>query len=120
MGLDQYAYKTSRKPPKKHVDFDGHEDAEEFFYWRKHRDLQTWMEKLYRAKGGAQEHFNCARILLTVNDLDSLESDLRQRPLPKVDGTLFSGDDIEQDLDFVWAARRAIADGYTVYYYSWW
>lgn len=41
MGLDQYA--SIRK--------DGQED-QEIAYWRKHPNLQGWMEQLWREKGG--------------------------------------------------------------------
>ena len=79
MGLDQFAYKMKYKPSKE-VDFsqeleegavrqriidesqtgqiagelfvDGRIEEEELHYWRKHPNLQGWMENLYREKGG--------------------------------------------------------------------
>lgn len=124
MGLDQYAYKTTGKVNGK-VDFDEPENTEKFFQWRKHSDLQGWMEKLYRAKGGKDEYFNCTPVVLTLDDLDSLENDIRQHKLPTTTGFFFGqsyGNDYElaDDLDFIDKARRAVKDGYTVYYSSWW
>jgi hypothetical protein len=122
MGLDQYAYRTKIKP-KKPVDFERDEDSIEIFYWRKHPDLQGWMQKLYRAKGGADESFNSSPVVLTMEDLDNLENDVRQHKLPETQGFFFGksyGEEMERDLDFIDQARRAIKDGYTVYYSSWW
>lgn len=124
MGLDQYAYKIKVKPDSQ-VDFELDDDVEceKIAYWRKHPDIQGWMEKLYREKGGKDQVFNCSNLVLTVKDLDRLEEDVRQSKLPKTDGFFFGqsyGDEIKEDLDFIWSARRAIADGYTVYYSSSW
>lgn len=124
MGLDQYAYRIDIKPSTE-VDFDLDENVkrEEIAYWRKHPDMQGWMEKLYREKGGRDQSFNCSNVVLTVKDLDRLEADIRQNKLPHTDGFFFGqsyGDESKEDLDFIWSARRAIADGYTVYYSSWW
>lgn len=122
MGLDQFA-RTTKEKLEVDVDFKMPEDAEEFFYWRKHPDIQGWMQKLYQTKGGKDESFNCASVALTLRDLDELENDLRQHKLPTTTGFFFGnsyGDEMEDDLDFVYRARRAIADGYTVFYTSWW
>jgi hypothetical protein len=124
MGLDQSAYRINVKPDSQ-VDFELDESVErdEIAYWRKHPDMQGWMEKLYREKGGKDQVFNCSKVVLTVKDLDKLEEDVRQSKLPHTEGFFFGrsyGDEMKQDLDFIWSARRAIADGYTVYYSSWW
>ena len=120
-----FAYKAQNFQPSKPVDFQDElpSEVEEFFYWRKHPDLQGWMQKLYRAKGGADESFNSSPVVLTMEDLDNLENDVRQHKLPETQGFFFGksyGDEMERDLDFIDQARRAIKDGYTVYYSSWW
>lgn len=81
------------------------------------------MEKLYYAKGGRAESFNCVPVVLTLHDLDVLEADLHSGNLPDTAGFFFGesdGTEIEDDLAFIAKAREAIADGYTVYYDSWW
>lgn len=120
MGLDMYAYKTLDAIDTP-VDFDV-ATALQVHYWRKHPNLHGWMEALYYEKGGKHE-FNCAPVLLTAEDLDQLESDLRAGELPPTSGFFFGvsdGSENEDDLAFVAAAREAIAAGWSVYYNSWW
>ena len=83
MGLDMYAYRVSKKNRISEVDFKFDEnDAYQFHYWRKHHDLHGWMEKLYYRKGGEKESFNCVPVELTLEDLDNLEEDIKNRKLP--------------------------------------
>ena len=120
MGLDMYAYMTTETPAQP-VDFKV-TDASQFFYWRKHPDLHGWMEDLYREKGG-QEQFNCVPVQLTAEDLDRLEGAILKRELPNTEGFFFGdsdGSEIEDDLAFITNARKAIIEGYTVFYDSWW
>jgi len=140
MGLDQYA--EARKGEGKLVDAgtttwtnaDGSqevekhteiewEDSKELAYWRKHPNLQGFMEGLYYEKGGEGE-FNCVDVELTLEDLDSLESTLDNEALPETEGFFFGNDSsehyAEQDRDFIVSARSAINKGYTVVYSSWW
>ena len=56
MGLDQYA--TAIKG----------EDEISLGEWRKHPNLQGWMENLWRSKGGEGE-FNCVQVELNGDDL---------------------------------------------------
>lgn len=121
MGLDMFAYKT-RNHPQSSVDFDNGQSAE-FFYWRKHPNLHGWMENLYREKGGKDESFNCVNVLLTIEDLDRLEADINEGKLPPTSGFFFgqsTGAETEKDLEFIKMARREIADGFCVFYTSWW
>ena len=123
MGLDQYAF-ARRGEAKK--DVDGHtyyEDSMELAYWRKHPNLQGWMEELYHEKGG-EEPFNCVDVELTLDDLDALEQSLDDEALPETAGFFFgsNADDhyAETDREFIREARAAIKQGYTVVYSSWW
>ena len=123
MGLDQYA--TARRGEAK-TDDDGYtyyEDSMELAYWRKHPNLQGWMEELYHEKGG-QEEFNCVDLELTLEDLDALEESLDDEALPETAGFFFgvNADDhyAEADREFIREARAAIKQGYTVVYSSWW
>lgn len=121
MGLDMYAF-TMRQQPESPVDFKA-DEANELHYWRKHPNLHGWMERLYRTKGGAAEDFNCVGVLLTADDLDRLEADIRAGALPTTAGFFFGasdGTEQEDDLRFVSDAREAMAAGLTVFYTSWW
>lgn len=119
MGLDQFAYAI-----------DNNGEKEELAYWRKHPNLQGWMESLWERKGRPNAHkdnpdeFNCIPVELTKEDLDSLEQDITNRTLPDTVGFFFgSNSDVEygqQDLEFVRKAREALDSGLTVVYDSWW
>ena len=123
MGLDQYA--TARRGEAKTDDegFTYYEDSIELSYWRKHPNLQGWMEELYHEKGGSQE-FNCVDLELTLADLEALEESLDEEALPETAGFFFGTDSsdhyAEQDREFIREARAAIKQGYTVIYNSWW
>lgn len=93
-----------------------------FWYWRKHADLQGWMERRYRAKGGAAEVFNCVAFRLRAEDLDQLEADM-EAGLERTTGFFFgqsTAEDTEDTRAFIKAAREAIAAGDAIYYDSWW
>ena len=123
MGLDQYA--TARRGEAKTDDegYTYYEDSMELAYWRKHPNLQGWMQDLYHEKGG-EEEFNCVDLELTLEDLDALEESLDEEALPETAGFFFgnNADDhyAEQDREFIREARAAIKQGYTVVYSSWW
>ena len=139
MGLDQYA--TARKGEPRKVpqtwtttDADGNEEEVVEYYnewddtielaeWRKHPNLQGWMENLWYEKGGEGE-FNCVELELTLENLDALEATLDEEALPETAGFFFGGnaDDhyAEADREFIVQARAAIKQGYKVIYSSWW
>ena len=139
MGLDQYA--TARKGEPRKVpqtwtptDADGNEEEVVEYYnewddtielatWRKHPNLQGWMEELWYEKGGEGD-FNCVELELTLENLDALEATLDEEALPETAGFFFGGnaDDhyAEADREFIVQARAAIKQGYTVVYSSWW
>jgi hypothetical protein len=140
MGLDQYAYRVESNP--QNTDFgyepitvDGEQSWTELAYWRKHPNLQGWAEALWRHKllhnpnhGIADtedwQAFNCQPLRLTLEDLDDLEKCVNNALLPSTTGFFFgdNGDEYykAQDLEFIKKARQAIAEGYEVYYDSWW
>lgn len=136
MGLDQFAYRVKRGFIKDPVDFVTQEydeeneqrtilaDTVEIKYWRKHPNLQGWMENLYYAKGGKSEVFNCVNVQLTWEDLEDLESFVKEKSLPHTEGFFFgdNSDDYyeKEDLEFIEDALKNIAKGYDIYYTSWW
>lgn len=123
MGLDQFAFAIDNNGKK-----------EELACWRKHPNLQGWMENLWESKGRPNAHedkdsngmsdFNCVELELTKEDLDDLEQDVTNGTLPDTVGFFFgSNSDVEygqQDLEFVNKAREALDNGLTVVYDSWW
>lgn len=122
MGLDMYAYRTKVKPETQ-TDFKGDDNDTKIFYWRKHPNLHGWMENLYNAKGGKADSFNCVNLELTFQDLKDLYENIKTNTLPQTSGFFFgqsSHDEVEDDLKFVEEALKAIEEGDTVYYTSWW
>ena len=123
MGLDQFAHAVDKNGEK-----------EELSYWRKHPNLQGWMEELWVKRGcpdrpnesdpHGMSDFNCVPLELTLEDLQNLEDDINNQALPSTAGFFFGSysDDYyqRQDLDFIKKARKAIDNGQTVVYNSWW
>jgi hypothetical protein len=121
MGLDQYAFAVNNNGEK-----------EELAYWRKHPNLQGWMENLWESKGRPGDRnenntlgdFNCIPVELTKEDLDNLERDITNASLPSTGGFFFGENSDsyygQQDLEFVQKAREALDKGLTVVYDSWW
>lgn len=96
----------------------------DFAYWRKFNHLHGWMEKLYRKKGGQAESFNLCTVRLREEDLKQLlEEASGLTPTP---GFFFGSyesmtpEDVQEVVAFAARALQAIADGYAVYYDSWW
>ncbi len=132
MGLDQYA--MVRLDTKNE---EGNWDMEELAYWRKHPNLQGFMEELWIEKGRPNAHkidesnpfgsdFNCVDLELTIEDIDALEKAVCKEgsSLPKTGGFFFGEDSdshyCEQDLEFCANARKALEGGQAVVYSSWW
>ena len=72
MGLDQWAYIAS----KNDTEYDD-SSRQDISYWRKHPNLQGWMEKLFYAKGGVCGTFNGVEVELTWDDVHKLEQDIK-------------------------------------------
>jgi hypothetical protein len=119
MGLDQYAHAI-----------DNNGEKEELAYWRKHPNLQGWMENLWHEKGrpnvleDSPGEFNCVPVELDYDDLDSLEKAINSKDLPETQGFFFGSDSDdyyrENDLEFIQKAREALDAGLHVEYSSWW
>lgn len=136
MGLDQFAWRVKKGFITRPVDFstekyneetEEHEvlcDKEELHYWRKHPNLQGWMQNLYEDKGGINPEFNCVNVQLTWEDLEQLEKDIKEGDLPETCGFFFGSDADdhykEETLEFVEKGLDSIKNGYDVYYSSWW
>ena len=148
MGLDQYAYVAARAGQNTEW-WDGAEldpdtrdyrnakvtKPRELAYWRKHPNLQGWMEQLWISKGRPGAHgtgqdneydvsFNCIELELTWQDIDDLEKTVKKRKLPSTQGFFFGNDAdqcyYDQDLEFIKNARAELFLGLKVFYNSSW
>ena len=83
MGLDQYAYikentdEIDGKPLEQHVDI---------ATWRKHPNLQGYMEALWIKRGGEAGEFNMVEIELSKEDILELNKAIIKQDLPKTEG----------------------------------
>jgi hypothetical protein len=142
MGLDQYAYSAARAGQYDDYYEQGQFDPvqkefvspatqhKELAYWRKHPNLQGWMEQLWQDRRAGQpaspDGFNGVELELTWEDLDQLEADIRAGLMAQLNTTGFffgnASDDYyhEQDLEFVRQARAELFLGLRVFYNSSW
>ena len=143
MGLDQYAYVAAQNGEwdKYWADNDTSlSKPREIAYWRKHPNLQGWMERLWYNKinvpiyeGNRFEQnnypyhsFNGVELELTWEDLNALEQDIRNGKMSKLDtkGFFFGNpsDDYyrQQDLQFIADAKAELILGLKVFYNSSW
>ncbi len=146
MGLDQYAYVAARAGQRAEY-WDGAEldqygkavntkvsEPRELAYWRKHPNLQGWMESLWKKKmheankelpeSQWDSSFNGIELELTAEDLDALERAVKKHQLPKTSGFFFGNDSdqhyYQHDLEFIKNARAELFMGLKVFYNSSW
>lgn len=144
MGLDQYAYSAARAGQQAEywenttVPVGGVLGRDEvstvarpkdLAYWRKHPNLQGWMEQLWISKGSPNQdsrypEFNGVELELTWEDLDDLERDVLEGQLPSTSGFFFgdSSDSYyrDHDLQFIREAKADLLCGMRVFYNSSW
>ena len=126
MGLNQFAKAVRGEMTIIGEDDDSYEKYESEYSisdWLKHPNLQGWMQNLWESRGN-EGQFNNLEVELGLAELHWLEADIKDGDLPRTTGFFFGENSDErhkeQDLEFVRDARVAIADGYTVLYYSSW
>lgn len=134
MGLDQYAYACA--PSVMHLALITERELTQLereqldanrvdlFQWRKHADLNAWMEQLYRSKGGT-EVFNCVPMPLDRADIQALDDMLAtNNAYPDKGAGFFWGEtqpeDIEDDKQFIRMAYNHLDEGWEIYYMCWW
>lgn len=137
MGLDQYAYVAAKSGAMDdyYSDNSSVTKPREISYWRKHPNLQGWMERLWIEKGypglcGAGNKFDAAfngiELELTWEDLNKLETDIKTDTVASLGTTgFFFGDASdsyyrEKDLQFIKAAKAELFLGLKVFYNSSW
>ena len=115
MGLDQYAYAKNRgrgcKPFVIHT-------------WRKHPNLQGWMENLWvQRNNNPFVPFNCKKLYLRRRDLYDLEEAVRSQSLPETEGFFFGQNadrwNAPMDLHFIEKAHYYMFHKCRVYYTAW-
>lgn len=126
MGLDMYAFAVHPGNAKGDFEITDEAPKEEFQYWRKHNALHSWMENLYRTKGGDAGSFNCIPLRLTEEDLLQLIADARAHKLQSATGFFwgveydYNEEIANEDIEFAHKALTKIDQGFAVYYDSWW
>lgn len=136
MGLDQYVYALKMKQntldkrsevllfsdPSFRFSDKMHKQKVLFHDWRKHPDIHGWMEERYISRGGTED-FNCVPLYLTEIDIECLEKDIINKSLPKTSGFFFgesNEEDYQIDMDFIKKAKMQQAQGFHIFYDSWW
>lgn len=150
MGLDQYAYAGHDGQAAAYQEQGGDWDPVtqewvakgpvtkpiELAYWRKHPNLQGWMEQLWIRKLAAEgktpedlkwgSSFNGVELELTWEEIDMLEKDIKNGVLAEMntEGFFFGKPSdshyYEQDLKFCVDAKAEIFLGFKVFYNSSW
>lgn len=139
MGLDQWAYIQLPVIPELSEDPEIEYTSQyRITQWRKHPNLQGWMERLWQSKGSPikgwdqdeikDRDFNCVDLELTEEDITQLEQDITNGNLngggPDTTGFFFGDPSdteyIETDLKFCKYAKASLKAGVKVYYTSWW
>lgn len=124
MGLDQYLYKVKKnisineyyemvnKIDRDEYGFLNDEQfkklcdeicKKEIGYWRKHYELDHYMECIYRERGGT-ESFTGKYLELTYDDIKKIMEEIKD----------------EHTTDVMLDALTAINKGYKVWYCNWW
>ena len=143
MGLDQYAFS---RPAGTTNTIDWEKDKE-LYYWRKHPNLQGWMERLwrkrqygdpdkpdpctgegYQAQSYMQDPFNDTVVELKAEDIQRLRLDIKNQTLNGGYGDasgFFWGDPSdeyyrENDIEFCDKAEEELKRGMRIMYYCSW
>lgn len=155
MGLDQYAYVAAKAGQndewwegavfdEQSKDYQNPRVAKpkEIAYWRKHPNLQGWMERLWHRKQGIlflrefefiegknpqdYGYFNGVELELTLDDINLLEREIKSGKISKLDtkGFFFGNPSDpyyrEADLKFCREAKFYLFMGAKVFYNSSW
>ena len=113
MGLDSYVRVTVNESD---------DVIEELWYGRKENEIHGWMQQ---KSGIDAEDFNLVRLYLTKGLLDSLEADIKSFDLVPTAGFFFGRANPENEVTaaaakLIAAARKALIEGKSPYYTSWW
>lgn len=122
MGLDQIllAVKVDKENEEKN-------QVEKVWTWRKHSDLQGYMEKLAVKKGIVKtaKEFNCVDLELTKEDIEDVQNAITDEDLPMTTGFFFGqsyrdSGEREEDLIAFDGALSLQQVGFKIVYSCWW
>ena len=103
MGLDAWLYKVDARAKLSEFKVDYAFRTEEIVYWRKNWDINNLVCKIFVAKGGKEEEFNCSTTFLTEEDLLAIKKICEP-----------------YEREYIDIAIGALQDGKLVYYTCWW
>jgi hypothetical protein len=121
MSLDQYVYKCSGEPAINICGELQYPNVTKLKEWWGRHDIEGWMADLFYSKGG-QGEFNCKQVYLEEIDLLWLLDAIVGNKLPSAfcHSKEVYDEEKEDDLKFIAEALTALAEGFTLYYLSWW
>lgn len=129
MGLDMYMFKAENANEV------GSDTCEEVGYWRKHPDLHSYIEELWREAGcpNADEagdnplyEFNCIEFPLTREQLEEIRELSEEHKLPTSPGGFFFSKSAPEDdprtVEIMDKALEMLDEDpeAVIFYYSWW
>ena len=127
-----------------------HEDStnmEILHQWRKHPNLHGLLQEIYYDEGGVDDPthmipgFNCETMELNEHDIDVIEECMKDNTLPETNGFFFgkswepeedengnpdkeavemNQERREDDKEFIRKARKALSEGYYLFYFPSW
>lgn len=122
MGLDQYLLAV-----KENLNGSEDNEIEKVWTWRKHSDLQGYMEKLAIKKEivKTKEEFNCIDLELTKEDIKDIKNAITEDDLPRTTGFFFGqsyrdSSESEEDLIAFDNALSLQQIGFKIIYSCWW
>lgn len=120
MGMDQYVYKVKGEPYRNWKGLCYPEETR-IQDWCDRYDIQNWMTQLFHKKGG-QGEFNCDKVWLEEEDLLWLLDAIVGDKLPSTwwQEKEYYEEEKDDDSRFIDEALTALAEGYKLYYTSWW
>ena len=122
MGLDQCLLAVRGHYGNSHSN-----EVEKVWTWRKHSDLQGYMEKLAIKKGIVKtaSEFNCIDLELTKEDIEDIKNAITEEDLPRTTGFFFGqsyrdSSELEEDLIAFDGALNLQQIGFKIFYSCWW
>jgi|GEM_PF-3560692 len=118
MGLDAFVH-TRNEPIEDDVDFEAMKGDEQFFHWKNHYALDSWLVNLYNKRCGTGS-WNGDLLQLRLGDINQLERALDFGDLAKIpEFGEWAAEYADQDREFIKLARDAIKSGLSLYYFNW-
>lgn len=115
MGLDMYfmvveADRVADRSSDINFEIEDKFNRPELHYFRKHNQLNGWLQELYVEKGGDYNEFNCSVMIMTISDFRRLRRDVRLNNLKPASGFFWGNCVIDRDVknEYYQLCRKAI------------